>query len=296
MLARLLGLLLLLVFVMNSSYAAKKGGSKESLGINNETLTGGIVHNEGFFLPRGLTIPVELRSPIDSRVSKQGDQITVQVSEDVMIGDYVIIPANTFVHGYISRFEEAAKWRKDPVIELKFDNLSIKLPEEQGRRYISINGVINPKDTLLKGEKVSDSKLYKDKAKKAKKLGGIGGGVTAYAYTQYVTPFAGLGIGGMLNNLLIMGGGVGGAMLATSLLTRDDIRLEPGTQFKIRLNEPSIENFEAKHLLSYDQTHEVQPIVKEEKVEELYDAYTTLESEKLEELETTIKKASAKAI
>jgi hypothetical protein len=126
--------ILIILFSANNLVLAKKAGSKASSDLNSTTLSGGIVHSEGYFLPRGMKIPVELRTPIDTRSSQEKDLITVQVTEDILLGDYLIIPANSFLHGYISKLEGPGRMHRAPKVELSFD--TVALPAKPGVKIV----------------------------------------------------------------------------------------------------------------------------------------------------------------
>lgn len=254
--------------------AAAKGKVEVSTGINNETLTGGVLHEDGMYLPRGMKIPCILRTPIDTRVSKESDQITLQTTEDVMIGDYTLIPANSFIHGYISELAVPKTMHRKPRLELSFDSVSLPVKGNEDRKYIKLKGSIHNKDIMAKAAKVNDGEMYKSKARKVGALGAAGGAVSAYGVTQYMAPFATWGIEGMVNNMFILGSGMAGAYLATGLLVKDDVRLEAGAELSMMLDETTVEVYQNQKLLSMENIKGLTPV-------EAYDKMTTLESEPL---------------
>lgn len=274
-------ILLILIFIsnftLNANAAAKKAAKDENLGINNETLTGGVLHEEGgVYLPRATTIACTLRTPIDTRVSKVGDTITVQTTQDVVIGDYTLIPANTFIHGYIKELEPPKTMHRRPKLELVFDSASIRGKTPDENQYIKLRGTVTNKDLLGKAERVNDGELFKSKAKKAAALGGVGGAVTGWVATELVNPFASWGIVGMANSLLILGSGVGGAYLASGMIKKDDVRLEPGAELTMMLDETTIEAIDNsdKQLLTAMKDN-----IKDLTPDQAYDKLTTMESE-----------------
>ncbi len=231
----------LLVLTMSPTLAASK--AKGTSPITSEILSGGVVHNEGYYLPRGLKIPVELRTPLDTRTNIVGDEVTAQVTEDVLIGDYVIIPANSFIHGSVTQLEAPGKWQKRPKLGINFDTLSLPGKPGEERRHISISGYISSNQMLTKSERVNDEALFKAQTKKPALLAGVVG-----AYTTYAT----LGTAGVLCKAAILGSGLAGVYLATSMFTKDDIRVEAGTALQVLLGEPTIESFPKGHTLAYD--------------------------------------------
>ncbi len=265
----------MVIIAMPASFAAAAKGKVEvSTGINNETLTGGVLHEDGMYLPRGMKIPCVLRTPIDTRVSQQSDQITLQTTEDVLIGDYVLIPANSFIHGYISELSPPKNMHRKPKLELSFDSVSLPTKGNEDRKYIKLKGSIHNKDIMAKAAKVNDGPMYKTKAMKAAALGATAGGLTSYAVTEYMAPFATWGIQGLCNNIFMLGSGLGGAYLAAGLVTKDDVRLEAGAELSMMLDETTVEVYQNQKLLSMENIKGLTP-------DAAYDKMTTLESEPL---------------
>jgi hypothetical protein len=155
-----------------------------------------------------------------------------------------------------------------PKVELSFDTVSLPAKSNgQDRQSLSIKGTVKEVQVLKNSEKVTDDdKLFKAKAKKVGALGAIGGASTAFYITQSVAPFATFGIAGMLNNVAIIGSGLGGFMLATSFLEKDDIRMEPGTKLVVMLEEPTYDSFPGEYPLSALKAMDSNP-----KPEEAYD-------------------------
>ncbi len=212
--------------------AAKR---RQSAIIEQDHLKGKISQIEEPLLPRAMVIPSQLRTPIDTAISKVGDLITVETKEDLLISEEVIIPAGSYLKGYISRLEKPGRMMKDPKIEVDFNTAYIAGEKEQ----IHLLGKLQAKQMLEKSTRYSEGVGYKAKATKAALAGGILGGSTAFAITQVAEPFATFGMSGMLNNIFILGGGAAGVMLGMSMITRDDARIESGTALDIIVKEPS---------------------------------------------------------
>lgn len=275
---RLLGLVLILIVSANNICvkAAGKNDKNKDTGINTETLTGGVIHREGYYLPRGMKVPVILRTPIDTRFSKEKDLVTVQTAEDIVIGDYVMIPANSFLHGYISYLEGPGKMHKRPKVAMTFDSVSIKgKAGGDSRKYLTIRGSIKETQVLAKAERVNDGQLYKPRAKKAAIVGGATGLAAGYGYSTLAMPFGGLGISSMMHTALMLGTGVAGAYIAAGLIEKDDVRLESGTEMEVVLEEPTLEPFSEESQLAMDKIEDLAPA-------EAYDKYDELNPQLLE--------------
>jgi len=262
-------LILLFVIATTPVYGAGKAKANEESAINTETLTGGIVHKEGYYLPRGFKIPCSLRTPIDTRVSQVSDLVTVQTTEDILLGDYTVIPANSFLHGYISKLEGPGKFQKKAQVELAFDSLSMP-GKDGGRRQVALKGSIKTKEILKAGTSVNDGALYKSRAVKAGILGAAAGTLGAYGIGE-------AGITFLTGKAFLAASGLGGALLAANLISRDDVRLEPGVDLDIILQEPAVELFAEHHPLSHEFNKDLTP-------EDAYDKYGDMKSEPLQSI------------
>lgn len=208
---------------------------RQSAIIGQDHLKGKISQMNEPLITRSMVIPSQLRTPIDTRTSKVGDLVTVETKEDLLISEDVIVPAGSYLKGYISRLEKPGRMMKDPKIEVEFNSMFIAGQKEQ----IHLLGKITAKQLDEKSIRLNDGASYKSKAMKAGLVGGIAGGFGGFVATEYLRPFASYGIGGMLTNITILGSGVGGVMLGMSMITRDDARLESGTALDILVMEPS---------------------------------------------------------
>ena len=265
--------------------AAEKG----SVSLNAETLSAGAMQKEAIYLPRGLEISCVLRTPIDTRMSKQGDLITVQISQDILLGEYPVIPANSFLHGYISYLKGPGKFHKTPEVDISFNSISI--PGEDGaRRYAPVKGRIHHKAVLASAERVNDNGAsFKKRMMAPAALGAASVGAGTWWATTAWSPFATFGIEGILNNLLIGSSMVGGAMLATSLIDKDDIRIEAGTDLKVLLDGVTMEAFQEEHPMSHNQLKDMAPA-------DAYDRYDEMRSLPLEKKSPRKNESSNKVV
>jgi hypothetical protein len=68
----------------------------------------------------------------------------------------------------------------------------------------------------------------------------------------------------------------GGAVLGAALVTRDDVRMEPGTKLDVLLEESTYDNFTPEHALSQHKLEDKPMSLSEE-----YDRLSTMQAEKL---------------
>jgi len=272
---RLISLLMILALTCLQnpvSFAAKPKGDPT---VDPNKLSGGLIKTNGYYLPRGLKIPVELRTPVDTRLSEQGDQVTVQVMQDITINDYVIVPTNSFLHGYISKLGKPGKLYKDPTLELTFDRIAI--PQTNLNRELSIRGIVRQRELMNKSEKVNFGDSYKKRAGMAAAAGATVTGSGTYAFLALANPYDTFGIAKILDFITFGSAVTAGAAVGAALITRDDVRMEPGTKLDILLEEPTYDNFSAEHPLAEHKLEEKNPL----SLNEEYDRLSHMQAEEV---------------
>lgn len=257
----------------------------EDVTVNPNSLSGGLIKSDGYYLPRGLNIPVELRTPIDTRVSKRGDQVTAQVMEDILINDYVIVPTNTFLHGYISKFEKPGKLFKRPKLEIEFDRLTLRRDGEM--KELTIKGLVKQKELISKSSIVNFGTPFRTKAIAAGATGAVATGSVGYAFVALVEPYDTFGIATSLDVLTVGALGIGGALAGAALIKRDDVRMEPGTKLNVLLAEATYDYFSPKHTLSRKGLEDGKPSLS---LSEEYERLSTMRSEELADVPEKTKK------
>lgn len=280
-------LFLLVVFLLTSQPAFS--ATEEDTSINNDTLTGGIIRAEGYYLPKSTQIPVTLRTPIDSRTNNVGDMITAQTTEPLMIGGHIVVPARTFLHGHITQLERPGRFHRAPKLDISFDTLS--LPGSTGkRRTVNLVASVNTKQVLKASERVNYGSTYKSRAKKYGAAGATVGALALHGATRSLPQFQVIGITALSEFGYLAGGAIGGALLASSLIKKDDVRMEPGTEFIVTVDASTLDNFQEMHPLSNDNLKKLSP-------EDAYDTYGTIKSEPLSALQgDKLQKASASGV
>ena len=266
-------LTILLVFFSETALLAAKPKGEATVDPNK--LSGGLIKTTGYFLPKGLKIPVELRTPVDTRMSEAGDQVTVQVMQDVLINDYVIIPTNSFLHGYISKLGKPGKLYKNPELEISFDRIS--LPQNNMTRELSIRGLIRQKELMNKSEKVNFGDSYKKRAGIAAGIGATAAGSGTYAFLALANPYDTFGIARILDFITFGSAVTAGAAIGAAMITRDEVRMEPGTKLDVFLEESTYDNFSPDHALSEHKLESAKPM----SLSEEYDRLSKMQAEKL---------------
>ncbi|SMC89951.1 hypothetical protein [Sporomusa malonica] len=77
-------------------------------------------------MAKGMIIKVRAVETISSQKIRQNEKMHFKVIEDIMIGDVVIVPANTDVEASITKIKKAGSWDKDGQLEVAFSEVKTK--------------------------------------------------------------------------------------------------------------------------------------------------------------------------
>ena len=113
-------------------------------------------------------------------------------------------------------------------------------------------------------------------------LGATGGALALHSVAGSVPSFTVIGITALSDYIYLGAGAIGGAMLAKSFLKKDDLRLEPGPELVVMLDDTTMDAFEAYHPLSHNHTKDLAP-------EDAYDKFGEIKSLPLNELKSSDK-------
>lgn len=177
-------------------------------------------------VPAGTEVPLTLKSAIDTKNTRMGDGVYCQTAFPVVVDNVIVIPAGTYVKGQVVKSQRAGRVKGRAEVLFRFDTLifpngyTIDMPgtihhdSGSGTASVDDEGVIK-----ADSQKGKDAKTIGEGAG----IGAAGGGIITGTRTGALS---GAGIGGL-------------AGLATVLLTRgQDVRIEPGTSFKMLLQRP----------------------------------------------------------
>ncbi len=177
-------------------------------------------------VPAGTEVPLTLKSAIDTKNTRVGDGVYCQTAFPVVVDNVIVIPAGTYVKGQVVKSQRAGRVKGRAEVLFRFDTLIFP-----NGYTIDMPGTIHH-DSGSGTASVDDEGVIKADSQKGKDAKTIGEG-------------AGIGAagGGIITGTragALGGAGIGGlAGLATVLLTRgQDVRIEPGTSFKMLLQRP----------------------------------------------------------
>lgn len=175
-------------------------------------------------VPAGTKVLLHLRSPINTKNARVGDDVYCETAFPVTQDNVMVIPPRTYVKGRIMRVQRPGRIKGRAELQIHFNTLifpdgyTIQLPGTLENAPGADNEAMSGEEGTVK----ANGQKGKDAATVAK-TGGSGAAIGGLA-SQSVKGAA-------------IGGGIGGAVgLATVLLTRgQDIRFETGTALEMVL-------------------------------------------------------------
>lgn len=175
-------------------------------------------------VPAGTKVLLHLRSPINTKNARVGDDVYCETAFPVTQDNVMVIPPRTYVKGKIMRVQRPGRVKGRAELQIHFNTLifpdgyTVQLPGSLENAPGSEHESMSDQEGTVK----ADGQKGKDAATVAKTTG------------------SGAAIGGLATQSVkgaAIGGGIGGVVgLATVLLTRgQDIRFETGTALEMVL-------------------------------------------------------------
>jgi hypothetical protein len=96
---------------------ARQGGSAES-------------RPAPLVLPEGTSVPVVLETALSSATSNAGDLVVARVSKDVVVGERVVVPADTEVRGRVTAAVRSGKVKGRARLAVTFDRMMVRGREQ----------------------------------------------------------------------------------------------------------------------------------------------------------------------
>ncbi len=177
-------------------------------------------------VPAGTEVLLQLKSGIDTKNARVGDGVYCQTTFPVIVDNVIAIPSGTYVKGELVKVQRAGRVKGRAQVLFRFTSM------------IYPNGyTVNMPGTIHHDSGAANTTVDEEGNIKADPQKG----------KDATTVAKGTGVGAMGGAILtgtragVLGGaGIGAAAgLATVLLTRgQDVRIEPGTAFKMLLDRP----------------------------------------------------------
>ena len=81
-------------------------------------------------LPEGTSVPVVLETALSSATSNAGDLVVARVSKDVVVGERVVVPADTEVRGRVTAAVRSGKVKGRARLAVTFDRMMVRGREQ----------------------------------------------------------------------------------------------------------------------------------------------------------------------
>jgi len=179
-------------------------------------------------LPVGTAIHMKLETPLYTSSNKAGDAFEGRVTEDVRLGDKIVIPLGSALHGEVVRVAEPRRIKGKPMIQIRPQ--SVTMPN--GERYM-LNAVVvdtnkvNGTDVDSEGRITGKTRTTRDNIELA---GGAGVGAV---------------VGGVVDGGkgVLIGAGIGaGAAMVHWLSKHNQTSLPAGSELIFELSRPVVIN------------------------------------------------------
>jgi hypothetical protein len=173
---------------------------------------------------------VTLQTQLSSKLSEVGDNVVASIDEPLYVNGEQIVPRGTEIHGRVTSVKAAGRPHKTGQIAIIFDRITMPW----GQEPISV--------TLT-----SVDDWNNDKKLKANDEGKVSGGKQGKETVDNM--IRGGSLGGATAGIIILSGGggaagagaLGGGLLGGVLLTKGaEVRLMPGTMFRLKFVKPLI--------------------------------------------------------
>lgn len=197
--------------------------------------TTGVAQPNIVTLPAGTRIVLGLKNSINTRRSREGDGVYLEVTEPVAAAGRMVIPQGTSLQGRIRLSQRAGKLKGRAALQLTVD------------RMIYRNGYVVDFNSTLKSADSSDRQAVSDKQGTIKAESSIGRDAVLIGAGTLGGGLAG-GLGGVLigaaadhpegGGRIGVGTGVAVLVIAAMLARGQDVQLEPGSSVEIELQRP----------------------------------------------------------
>jgi hypothetical protein len=186
-------------------------------------------------LPSGTTAQLVLKDHLSSKLNEVGDTFAAELKEPAYADGHLVLPRGAEFLGRITQVKPASRMEQSSQMTIVFDSVVVPWGEEQVSLMLTAIDDWNKDQKLkaddegkVKGGHSGDATLRN--VERGGRLGSLGAGSVI---------LIGRGAGAGPGVLAAGGGAIAGGMLGGVLMTKgDDVRLSPGTMFRVRFVKP----------------------------------------------------------
>ena len=242
----------LLILSSGAALAQETSGSASATGATSSSVSGKAIN-----LQSGTRVTAQLQNTLDVRKARVGDQVVLKTTEAIKANGRTVVNKGARLIGRVTEVSQRTRANGESSIGIVFDQL------ESGSLETPINATITSVTQAATRARVNNEGLSSDtrarstgtagsssRSSNGGLLGGVGGAVGGVLNTTTRTAGEVVGgttgaVGGTVNDVTESVGGIrisqstdasvsGGSTLS---LTGDNLRLEKGTSFGLRLNQ-----------------------------------------------------------
>jgi hypothetical protein len=195
-------------------------------------------------IPEGTLLQLTMREPVSSKLSEVGDEVLATIKKDVVVDGVTLLREGTEIIGRVTLVKPAKRPLKGGMLHLSFDR--IRLDNGLERKLVAIVQSASDfaRDEKIKGNgegTLKGGKSGGDVLRNVGTAGGIGSSTATIiilaGQNNNGLPF---GFGGISSGTAIAAASViGGSLILGVLLTKGkEVRLEPGTIVRLKLERP----------------------------------------------------------
>jgi hypothetical protein len=174
-------------------------------------------------IPAGTKVPLSLKQAISTKTAKEGDPVYAETAFPFVLNDRIVVPANTYIQGKITRVERGGRVKGRAQLLIHFTSMIYPT----GYTVLLGGSIENAPGSEKTSMKDSEGTIRQDSdaGRKARDVAG------AASTGAVIGGIAGGGKGAGI------GAGIGGvAGMAIAMLSRGaDVRLEPGTSIEMEI-------------------------------------------------------------
>lgn len=177
----------------------------------------------------GTSAKLELETPISSKLNEVGDEVIARLSNSIIIDGIVVLRRGAEFHGKISQISPAKRPQRQATLAITFDRVVTQFQEQE------VSVIIKAIDDFANESKLkaNDEGTIKGGRSGVNTVDNINRGVIL---SGAAAPIVWVTAGPLAGATAPLGGALAGVLVSKG----NDIKLFPGTLFRVEINKPLI--------------------------------------------------------